>query len=208
MTDARILMGNQYLEARNEAAKYNPSLSTQAGAAEVLDVDTATLGRWERGETVPSNHKVRLMAQVYNAPLLMHNYCAYACPIGFGRVKPLDDRPIERTAISLHKYARQMDELLDGLLDILANGRVDPDEIEDFYGIIGKFQAVGRRINALSIYAEQKKGERDNGGREQHQDADQIKPDPIRGDQEAVRGKWRKPKLDHVLPDDPGPGRL
>lgn len=156
MMDARILMGNQYLDARIAAAKYNPSLSTQAGAAEALDVDTATLGRWERGETVPSNHKVRLMADVYNEPRLMHNYCAYACPIGCGRVRPLDDRPIERTAISLHKYARQMDALLDELLDILANGKVDPDELDDFYGIVGKFQAVGRRIDALSIYAERK----------------------------------------------------
>ena len=167
MADARILMGNQYLEARIKAAKYNPGLSTQAGAAEALDVDTATLGRWERGETVPSNHKVRLMAQIYNSPLLMHNYCAYACPIGYGRVKPLDDRPIERTAISLHKYARQMDVLMDGFLDILANGQVDPDEIDDFYRIIGKFQAVGRRIDALSIYAEREGGKTHGEDREQ-----------------------------------------
>ena len=163
MSDERIIMGNQYLEARLEAAKYNERLATQAGAAEILDVDTATLGRWERGETVPSNHKVRRMAEAYNAPRLMHNYCAYACPIGCGRVAPLDARPIERTAMSLHKHARNMNELLDGLLDILANGRVDPDEAAEFRAIIDEFQAVNRRINALSLYAESREGVKNDG---------------------------------------------
>jgi len=129
------------------ASKYNERLATQAGAAEALGIDVATLGRWERGETVPSNHKVRLMASVYNAPILLHNYCAYACPIGCGRMKPLDERPIERTAISMHKYMRTVGSVLDDLLDILADGEIDADEADDFREIVEKFAKIGRRID-------------------------------------------------------------
>lgn len=148
-------LGDQYREARMKAASYNERLATQAGAAEALEVSSPeTIGRWERGEVVPSNMYVRRMAEMYNAPELMHNYCAMQCPLGFGRMAPLQDMAFERTAIKLFNEAQGVDDLAKALLVIASDGRVNEDEAKEFQRVVKRLGNLKTVIEALEVFAE------------------------------------------------------
>ena len=158
MDDALLSMGSRYLAARMAAAKYNERLSTQAGAAELLEVDPATLGRWERGEMVPSNHNVGRMAALYNAPDLKDNYCAHACPLGIGRVKPVNIRPVEQVVLRLSNVSRSLEDDVVRLMEIAEDGVIEEDEKDGFDEIVQKLAQISDAINVLKIVAERWKG--------------------------------------------------
>jgi len=148
-------LGDQYREARLKAAAYNEKLATQQGAAEALDVSSPeTIGRWERDEVIPSNINVRRMAQLYRAPELMQNYCATQCPLGCGRVTPVQDECFERTAIKLFNEAQEVGDVAKALLLIASDGRVRPDEVAAFQNVVKKLGSLKTVIDALQIYAE------------------------------------------------------
>ena len=148
-------LGDQYREARMKAAAYNESLATQAGAAEALEVTSPeTIGRWERDEVIPSNINVRRMAQLYQAPELMQNYCAMQCPIGCGRVAPYQDECFERTAIKLFNEAQDVGDLAKALLVIASDGKVNADEAREFQKVVKKLGSLKAVIDALQVYAE------------------------------------------------------
>ena len=147
--------GDQCREARMRASSYNERLATQAGAAELLDVGSPeTIGRWERDEAAPSNINVRRMAQAYNAPELVNNYCAMVCPLGCGRVRPFSDESIEQSGIRLFAEADGMSDIARTLLLIAADGTVDKREAAQFREIVGKLGGLKAAISALQVYAE------------------------------------------------------
>lgn len=147
--------GEQLRESRLRAAAYNESLATQQGAAEAMDISSPeTVGRWERDEVLPSNINVRRMAQLYNAPELMTNYCAMLCPIGCGRVAPVQDECFERTAIKLFNEAQGVGDIAKALLVIASDGHVNADEVTAFQESVKKLGSLKSVIDALQIYAE------------------------------------------------------
>lgn len=152
MPDARILMGNKYLESRLNAAKYNPALSTQAGAAEALDVDVQTVGRWERGATTPSNEAVREMSEVYRDLSLLQDYCAYACPIGCGMVHPSEKATLEQAAIGLFAQSRELEKTISALLLIAADGKIDESERDEFDRAMESLRGLKAKITSLERF--------------------------------------------------------
>lgn len=73
---------NVYFQARKEAATWDSRLFNRDFAAEQLGIASYTLGEYERGVTkvVPID-KVVLMADLYNKPELVTNYCRHECPV-------------------------------------------------------------------------------------------------------------------------------
>lgn len=147
--------GDQCREARMKAAAYNEKLATQAGAAELLDVGSPeTIGRWERDEAAPSNMNVRRMAQLYNAPELLQNYCAMQCPIGCGRVNPCSGITLEQSTIRLFNEVDGIDATAKTLLLIAADGQVSKAEADQFNAAVQKLGDIKTAITALQMYAE------------------------------------------------------
>lgn len=158
MNDA-IWMGNQYREARLNAAKYNERLSTLEGAAEALsdqDDDSMlapnTVGRWERGRSIPSNHKVVDMAWMYNAPHLLVNYCS-TCPIGKDRISPVEEKPLGTLAIRLHNMGKIIEAYGDEFLQIAEDNVVDDDERPRFDEIVADIKRMGKVISEIELHA-------------------------------------------------------
>lgn len=93
---------NVYFRCRKEAARYNDKLNSRESTCELLGVSVSSLADYELGNTkvVPVD-KVVLMADLYNAPQLLNNYCATECPIGCRRKLPTEVQPIELTTLRL-----------------------------------------------------------------------------------------------------------
>lgn len=93
---------NNYFRARKEAAKYDKTLYSRAGAAESLGVSVSTLADYELGITkvVPVD-KVVLMADMYNCPEFKNSYCKNECPIGKTMPIATEVKSIEGVALRL-----------------------------------------------------------------------------------------------------------
>lgn len=148
---------NVYYQARKEAALYNDKLNSREGAAELLGISVSSLADYELGMTkfVPVD-KVRLMAELYNAPQLMNGYCKYECPLGEHRILPVKVESVELATLKFLDALNKID--LRGvqmrLTTISSNGRIDEDEKDDFLDIVSKLEAVQEQIETLKLLAD------------------------------------------------------
>lgn len=123
-----VAAGNRYCQARLKAAKYNPGLSTRAGAIEYLPgVTEDSLKKYELNINRPPNTVIALMADAYASPELRAWYCTNECPIGkdFGEI---EDMPSERALIRLKNSLREMDNTMQMLAQIMDDGVISDDE--------------------------------------------------------------------------------
>lgn len=148
---------NVYYQARKEAALYNDKLNSREGAAELLGISVSSLADYELGMTkfVPVD-KVRLMAELYNAPQLMNGYCKYECPLGEHRILPVKVESVELAALKFLDALNKIDlrDVQMRLTTISSNGRIDENEKDDFLDIVSKLEAVQEQIETLKLLAD------------------------------------------------------
>ncbi|MDO4945376.1 MAG: helix-turn-helix transcriptional regulator [Ruminococcus sp.] len=148
---------NVYYQARKEAALYNDKLNSREGAAELLGISVSSLADYELGMTkfVPVD-KVRLMAELYNAPQLMNGYCKYECPLGEHRILPVKVESVELATLKFLDALNKIDlrDVQMRLTTISSNGRIDEDEKDDFLDIVSKLEAVQEQIETLKLLAD------------------------------------------------------
>lgn len=148
---------NVYYQARKEAALYNDKLNSREGAAELLGISVSSLADYELGMTkfVPVD-KVRLMAELYNAPQLMNGYCKYECPLGEHRILPVKVESVELATLKFLDALNKIDlrDVQMRLTTISSNGRIDENEKDDFLDIVSKLEAVQKQIETLKLLAD------------------------------------------------------
>ncbi len=100
---------NPYFRARKQAAEWDARLESRERASELIGIAAYTLADYELGNVkrVPAD-KVLIMADLYNAPWLLSNYCkneSGMCRNTFYRhMKSLEEKGIIR------KYYEQTDK--------------------------------------------------------------------------------------------------
>ena len=148
---------NVYYQARKEAALYNDKLNSREGAAELLGISVSSLADYELGMTkfVPVD-KVRLMADLYNAPQLMNGYCKYECPLGQHRILPVKVESIELATVKFINALNKIDlrDVQSRLTAISSNGRIDEGEKADFLDIVSQLEKVQEQIEGLKLLAD------------------------------------------------------
>lgn len=149
---------NVYCIARKEAAKYNPKFTSREGASEYLGISKDSLTDYELDlcKVVPVD-KVVIMADAYNAPQLLNNYCCNECPIGKRITQPIDAENIEnlyRFAISATNDLENSKEIQRTLLKIVEDGVIDDSEQEELKIIVDFFSKLEKRAAELRIIAE------------------------------------------------------
>ncbi len=95
------------------------------------------------------------MSKGYNEPELRNHYCCHECPIG--RI----DAPEVIYKDNVHEILVNMAVSLESvnqkklrLMDILADGRIENDEAEDFRKISEELERISMTIEALQLWCE------------------------------------------------------
>lgn len=149
-----------YLRCRKEAARYNDKLNSRENAADLLGVSPSSLANYELGITkfVPVD-KVVLMADLYNAPELLSEYCATECPIGCRRKIGTEIKPIELTTVGLLSAINnnKLNDYLTDLIHIAADGKVSKDESSKLHEIVAYLNEIRVRVEELTLF-DQKNG--------------------------------------------------
>lgn len=146
-------MNNKYTKARLNAADYNEKLRSREGAAELLLVSKDSLADYELGlcKVIPCDVVVR-MADVYNAPELLNDYCVSECPIGRITEPTLELKPVERLALQLIKHTNNMSAVRDTLAEITADGVIENSEKPRLEQILSSLDDLEISIGEIKMY--------------------------------------------------------
>ena len=138
--------------SRAEAVLYIPDDPEHPGMDGIAEY---RLVRIEDGSVTVQPEDVVAMAKRYNEPELRNHYCCHECPIG-----RLDAPKVTKTA-SVHEVLTTMAVSLRNanhhkirLMEILGDGKLSSDEVEDFRHIAADLETISQSIEALQLWCE------------------------------------------------------
>lgn len=112
----------------------------------------------EDGTAAIQPEDVVAMSKAYNKPELRNYYCCHECPIG------QIDAPEVTYSGNIHEILVNMVVTLDSinqqkvrLLEILADGKVDADEVQDFDKIQDDLEKISMTVEAIQLWCEKMK---------------------------------------------------
>lgn len=149
--------GNPWYEARIQASKYDPRLTSREGAAEELNMSVDAIRDAELGlsKCMPVEKAV-LMADRYNAPQLLNYYCLNECPIGCNKPISAEVHGIERVTVRLLKSLRveQLEDIKEKLVDIAEDGVISEDEQPEMKRILEYLDQLSKTVSELRTIGE------------------------------------------------------
>lgn len=145
-----------YFQCRILAAKNNENLKSRESAAEYFGVSVSSMANYERGITVPPLDLVLMMAEEYNAPQLKNLYCVNQCPLGKGQPISTELKTLEAVTVGIiAKLDREdVDDMKRELLEIAEDGKVSPEEEEEFCEISSALDKLAVAISELRLAKE------------------------------------------------------
>ena len=133
-------------------------------AAELLEtIPAERIERIESERSLPRPDEVLRMAQRYKKPSLCNAYCARACPIGQEYVPEIKPKELPAIVLEMLATLNTLDRERGCLIDISADGSIDPDELADFLRIQRELElcwyteasrTISRTVEALQLWAE------------------------------------------------------
>ena len=140
---------NSYQLAREELGL------TREKASELLEtIAPERIEKIENERTVPRPDEVLTMAEKYKRPALCNYYCSRQCPIGREYVPQVSVRELSAIVLEMLATLNTLDRERGCLIDISADGSIDPDELADFLRIQRELEQISRTVEALQLWAE------------------------------------------------------
>ena len=128
-------------------------------AAELLEtIPAERIERIESERSLPRPDEVLRMAQRYKKPSLCNAYCARACPIGQEYVPEIKPKELPAIVLEMLATLNTLDRERGCLIDISADGSIDPDELADFLRIQQELEQISRTVEATYFAALPKPG--------------------------------------------------
>ena len=134
-------------------AARNAARLSREEAAHRIYIGTRTLADYETGRTAAPPDVVMRMAEVYQEPELTADYCAKVCPIGQVLAHCVRRSEFAVTVMRVLKEFADVKGLLDDLVRIASDGRVNPHEEAEFTAIMREMVELERWIGELKFFA-------------------------------------------------------
>lgn len=145
-----------YFQCRILAAKNNVYLKSRESAAEYFGISVSSLANYERGITVPPLDMIMMMADVYGAPQLKNLYCLEQCPLGKQQPVSAEIKTLEAVTVGIIAKLDEKDieEMRRELLEIAEDGKISPDEEDDFTAVSKELDKLAVSISELRLIKE------------------------------------------------------
>ena len=149
---------NPYFRARKQAAEWDARLESRERASELIGIAAYTLADYELGNVkrVPAD-KVLIMADLYNAPWLLSNYCKNECPICGFLPLATEEKNICSVTVRLLKALREdeLENMKNQLLEISQDGKIRDDEVEAVRKISEYLDGIAEVISEFKIMSDE-----------------------------------------------------
>ena len=135
---------------------------SRAQAADLMTgyIEEYRLVRLENGDVNLQPADVIAMSKAYNKPELRNYYCTHECPIG------KLDAPQVKLNSNIHELLVNMLLSLEAvnsnkmrLMEILADGKIQGDEVEDFEKIEKELEHISMAVESIQLWCERAKNE-------------------------------------------------
>ena len=143
------LNDNIYCSRRQEADM------TRAQASEATYLSESRIEKIENGKVQPTPEDVLAMAKAYSDPALCNYYCANECCIGQGYVPEVEEKPLSQIAIEVLASLNSLNKDKERLIEIVADGKIDNDELYDFANIQIQLEQMAMTVAALQLWISQ-----------------------------------------------------
>ena len=110
------------------------------------------LEKIENGRTQVQPDDVMLLAEYYKAPILCNYYCVNECPIGQVHALRPEPKDLGQIGVETLNALNRMNKSKDRLLEIIEDGRVRPDEYNDFVEIKSVLDKIALSVANLQLW--------------------------------------------------------
>lgn len=124
-------------------------------ASEKLGMSPERLERIENEKLAIYPEEVVAMAKVYKNPNLCNFYCSHQCPIGQKYVPEVKINNLSQIILEMMVSLNKVNDNKNRLMEIIVDGKVSKDEIEDFVHIQEQLENISVTVSALQLWAEQ-----------------------------------------------------
>lgn len=142
-------MNPQFVNALYEA-RCNAGF-TQERAAEILNISTRSMGKYESGMVTPSDERVAEMVKVYNAPWLGYLYLSRVSPTGKLLLPVIEPAGISSQALRLSVSMRRAHNMQAELENVCADDRIESKEAETFAACVRQYSELAAACIALKM---------------------------------------------------------
>lgn len=149
---ATKVMDNAYGLARLKGSKHRIKLKSREGAAELLNIHEATLGKYENGALNVSNEMVLQMSEIYKAPELLNWYCCNECAIGKKTRQNISLKDVALIALEMNDTTNQMEKYNKLFIKIAKDNSICEHEEEIALEILGYFNEIQKVIEEYSLF--------------------------------------------------------
>ena len=143
------LNDNIYCNRRQEAGM------TRAQASEATYLSESRIEKIENGKIDPTPEDVYAMSKAYNDSALCNYYCSNECLIGREYVPEAEKKPLSQIAIEVLAAINSLSKDKERLIEIVADGKIDKDELYDFANIQNQLEHLAMTVAALQLWMNQ-----------------------------------------------------
>ena len=108
----------------------------------------------ENERVVPYPEDILTMAEKYKSPDLCNFYCSKQCPIGRHYVPEVKIKDLSQIVLEMLACLNSMNRKKDRLIEIIADGKIANDEIEDFIKIQKELEHISVTVETLQLWVE------------------------------------------------------
>ncbi|MBQ2824846.1 MAG: helix-turn-helix transcriptional regulator [Clostridia bacterium] len=140
-----------------QVAREGLGLSRAAAAEKMSDYGLTEyrLVKIEDGTVKIQPEDVVAMSKGYNEPELRNHYCCHECPIGkIDTPEVIYKDNIHEILVNMAVSLESVNQKKLRLMDMLADGKIEKDEAEDFRKISEELEKISMTIEALQLWCE------------------------------------------------------
>lgn len=137
------------------ACRDSLELSRQEASKRLEVITPERLEKIETGKLRAHPDEVLVMAETYGRPELRNYYCTSECPIGQQYVPKLQVKDLSQIIIEMLASLNTIQKKQERLIEIVADGVIEDDEVEDFVDIQKNLEKMSITVDTLELWVEQ-----------------------------------------------------
>lgn len=140
---------NIYCDRRQKAEM------TRQQASEATYISESRIEKIESGKVEPHPDDVYAMSKAYKDPELCNYYCSQVCRIGREYVPKIKAKTLSEIVIEMLASLNSLNKEKDRLIEIVADGRIEDDELHDFASIKMQLEHLSLTVDSLQLWVNQ-----------------------------------------------------
>lgn len=127
---------------------------TREKASETTFISADRIEKIESEKVIPRPDEIVSMAKGYNAPELCYYYCSHECEIGRDKMPDIEPKALSQIVLETINAVNKLYERKARLVEISVDGKISPDEYEDFDKIREELKELAKTADTLQLWIE------------------------------------------------------